>query len=64
MLGALAAGHAELTGKAALAYTGHAKGTQAGVRDALEADTLIGRDPPGPWRFVDPFLALWLTQQR
>ena len=64
VLGALAAGHVELTGKAALAYTRHAKGTQAGVRDALAADTLIGRDPGGPWRFVDPFLTLWLTQPR
>lgn len=64
VLGALAAGHAELTGKAALAHTGHAKGTQAGLRDALAADTLIARDPAGPWRFVDPFLALWLTQPR
>ena len=64
LLGALAAGHVELTGKAALAQTGHAKGTQAGVRDALEADTLIARDAGSPWRFVDPFLALWLTQPR
>ncbi len=64
VLGALAAGHVELTGKAALAHTGHAKGTQAGVRDALAADTLIARDPGGAWRFVDPFLQLWLTQPR
>jgi len=26
--------------------------------------TLIARDAPGPWRVVDPFLALWLTQPR
>ena len=64
VLGALAAGHVELTGKAALAHTGHGKGTQAGLRDALAADTLIARDASGPWRFVDPFLALWLTQPR
>lgn len=64
VLGALAAGHVELTGKAALAHTGHGKGTQAGLRDALAADTLVARDGAGPWRFVDPFLALWLTQPR
>jgi len=64
VLGALAAGHAGLTGKSALAYTGHAKGTQAGVCDALAAETLIERDPQSPWRVVDPFLALWLTQPR
>lgn len=64
VLGALAAGHPELTGKAALAHTGHAKGTQAGIRDALAADTLITRDAAGAWRFVDPFLALWLRQER
>lgn len=64
LLGALAAGHTELTGKAALAHTGHAKGTQAGMRDALEADTLIAKDTAGTWGFVDPFLALWLRQER
>ena len=64
LLGALAAGHRELTGKAALAHTGHAKGTQAGLRDALEADTLIARDATGAFGFVDPFLALWLTRPR
>ena len=64
LLGALAAGHVELTGRAALEHTGHGKGTQAGMRDALEADTLIARDARGTWRFVDPFLALWLRQER
>lgn len=64
LLGALAAGHVVLTGKAALAHTGHAKGSQVSARDALEADTLIARDPGGPWRFVDPFLAVWLTRPR
>ncbi len=64
LLGALAAGHVELTGKAALGHTGHAKGTQAGLRDALEADTLIARDAAGRWGFVDPFLRLWLLQER
>ena len=64
LLGALAAGHVELTGRAALTQTGHGKGTQAGLRDALEADTLIARGADGRWGFVDPFLALWLTQPR
>ena len=64
LLGALAAGHGELLGKAALAQTGHAKATQVGLRDALVADTHITRGADGSWRFVDPFLALWLTQPR
>lgn len=64
VLGALAAGHDELTGRAALAHTGHPKGTQAGLRDALEADTLIARGTDGRWGFVDPFLRLWLLEPR
>lgn len=64
LLGALAAGHADLLGNDALAYANQAKATQVGARDALDAETVIARGPDGPWQFVDPLLALWLARPR
>jgi hypothetical protein len=72
VLGALAAGHAELTGKSALAYTGHANGTQAGVCDAARSRDPdrtrpaepVARRRPVPGTLAHPTTLTWLQVAR
>lgn len=59
VLGAVAAGHRQLTGGAALSYTGNGKGTQASIRDTLIASAHLYL-PDGEPEFVDPLMPLWI----